>query len=174
MLRQAALAPETQDVASGFRDAMRRLACTVCLITSADDGVWHGMTATAVASVSMSPCSLLVCINESTSLHTIVNHTRKFCVNLLSVEQAHLSGIFAGQRRGLSRFDVGNWAADGTGLPYLMDAQANVLCDVAETIHYETHTIFIGRVRGVRCADCVSPLLYQDGKLAASVPLGEA
>lgn len=166
--------PDTRDVTAGFRNAMRHLATTVSLITSVDDGVWYGMTATAVTSVSMSPCALLVCINESTSFHTIISHARKFCVNLLGVEHAHLSGIFAGQRKGLSRFDVGTWTADATGLPYLVDAQASVMCDVAEAIRYATHTIFIGRVRGVRCADDISPLLYQDGKLAASVPLGQA
>lgn len=162
---------ETPDVLAGFRNAMRRLATTVSLVTSADDGIWHGMTATAVTSVSMSPCALLVCINESTAFHTIINHAGKFCVNLLGVAHTNLPGIFAGQRKGLSRFDVGTWAADQTGLPYLLDAQANVFCDVDASMHYETHTLFIGRVRGVRCSDVVAPLLYQDGKFAASTPI---
>ena len=164
---------EMPDIPAEFRNAMRRLSTTVCLVTSADNGVWHGMTATAVTSVSTSPCALLVCINESSAFHSIIKHAGMFCVNLLGIGQADLSGTFAGKRKGLARFDVGTWAADQSGLPYLVDAQANVFCDVDRSMHYETHTIFIGRVRGVRCSDPVAPLLFQDGHYAASVPLTE-
>ena len=161
----------TTDVTADFRNAMRRLATTVSLITSADEGVWHGMTATAVSSVSMTPCALLVCVNEATAFHTIIKHTGKFCVNLLGAPHVELSGIFAGRRRGLTRFDVGSWAADPQGLPYLTDAQANIFCDVDAAMHYKTHTIFVGKVRDVRCAEFVAPLLYQDGSYALSAPL---
>lgn len=169
----ALTAESPTDVTAEFRNAMRRLATTVSLITSADDGIWHGMTATAVSSVSMSPCALLVCINEATSFHTIINHTGRFCVNLLGAPHVELSGIFAGKRKGLARFDVGTWAADRKGLPYLCDAQANIFCDVDASMHYETHTIFIGKVRDVRCAESVAPLLYQDGSYALSAPLSK-
>jgi flavin reductase len=162
----------TMDVTPEFRNAMRRLSTTVSLITSADEGVWHGMTATAVTSVSMSPCALLVCVNEATAFHNIIKHAGKFCVNLLGTSQAELAGIFAGKRKGLSRFDVGTWAADRSGLPYLVDAQANVFCDVDASMQYETHTIFVGKVRDVRCSAVIAPLLYQDGQFAASAPLG--
>jgi len=157
---------------AGFRDAMRRLATTVSIVTSADEGTWHGMTATAVSSVSMEPCALLVCINEAAAFHTIISHARQFCVNMLDVSQADLSGIFAGKRKGLARFDVGEWAAEARGLPYLVGAQANVFCDVDASLHYATHTVFIGRVRSVRCAQEVSPLLYADGRYAGARPLG--
>lgn len=163
-----------EDVGADFRNAMRRLSTTVSLITSADEGIWHGMTATAVTSVCMSPCALLVCINEASAFHAIIKHAGKFCVNLLGVNQADLSAIFSGKRKGLARFDVGDWAADPTGLPFLVDAQANVFCDVDASMQYETHTIFIGKVRGVRCSKVIAPLLYQDGQYAASKPLDTA
>ncbi|QRX81744.1 flavin reductase family protein [Glaciimonas sp. PAMC28666] len=171
MQKLSDVSTKTPNVLVDFRNAMRRLSTTVSLVTSTDNGVWHGMTATAVTSVSTSPCALLVCVNESSSFHKIIKHTGTFCVNLLGVGQSNLSGIFSGERKGLSRFDVGTWTTDENGLPYLMDAQANIFCDVDKTMHYETHTIFVGRVRDARCFGVVAPLLFQEGHYASSIPL---
>ncbi|MBN9427120.1 MAG: flavin reductase [Burkholderiales bacterium] len=172
MRELSAAASPADAIPTGFREAMRRLASTVCIITSADDGMWYGMTATAVTSVSMSPCALLVCINEGAAFHSVVAHSRRFCVNLLRSHQSELAGVFAGRRKGTSRFDVGTWAASEQGLPYLVDAQASVFCDVDVALHYKTHTIFVGEVTGVCCHPQVGPLIYQDGQYVAGVPVG--
>ena len=54
------------DAAAGlsFRAAMRRVASTVTVVTTGGPFSRHGMTATAVTSVSADPPSLLVCINQ--------------------------------------------------------------------------------------------------------------
>lgn len=156
---------------NNFKNAMRRLTSTVCLITTAHEGVWHGMTATAVTSVSTSPCSLLVCINESNAFHSVISESKRFCVNLLSTQHEELSGVFAGKRKGAARFEVGNWQAHSDGLPFLVDAQSSVFCDVDASWHYQTHTIFVGLVKDVRSALSITPLLYQDGGYVGSSPL---
>lgn len=46
---------------AAFRGAMRRPAATVTIVTTANSDRGHGMTATAVTSLSMVPPSLLVC-----------------------------------------------------------------------------------------------------------------
>ncbi len=66
-----------------FRKAMRRLASAVTVISTAHDDRRHGMTATAVTSVSSAPPSLLACINRSASLHAPLLASRRFCVNIL-------------------------------------------------------------------------------------------
>ena len=48
-----------------FRRAMRSLCSGVSIISAGYKGKQFGMTATAVTSVSMTPPSLLVCINKS-------------------------------------------------------------------------------------------------------------
>src|SRR5690606_28719957 len=69
-LREAAMTPAVdQLLADSFRQAMRRVAATVNVISICVEGRPMGITATAVSSVSMSPPSLLVCINQAASLH---------------------------------------------------------------------------------------------------------
>ena len=47
-----------------FKRALRRFPAAVSVITSADQDRRHGMTATAVTSLSLDPPSLIVCINQ--------------------------------------------------------------------------------------------------------------
>lgn len=72
--------------ADQFRLGMRTLAAAVTLITSTGSGHRHGMTATAVCSVSAEPPTLLVCLNKATATHGAVAKSGAFCVNLLRAE----------------------------------------------------------------------------------------
>jgi flavin reductase len=159
------------EVKAAFRNAMRRLAATVTIVTTQEGGRWHGMTATAVTSVSADPPALLVCVNQSASLHDPLLVSGRFGVNLLRACHTELCGIFSGQRDGQERFTFGDWRADESGPPYLADAQASLSCTVELKMAYATHTVFIGRVDSVRIFDEVTPLIYQDGHFANSVPL---
>ena len=71
------------DLGEQFRAAMRRFPSTVSVISTAKDGQRHGMTATAVTSVSLNPPSLLVCVNRSGRLFGIMESCHRFCVNVL-------------------------------------------------------------------------------------------
>ena len=71
-------------VNDGFRQAMRRLATTVALVTTGKGDNWAGMAATAVVSVCADPPTLLVAVNRTASIHPIVHAEKRFCVSLLS------------------------------------------------------------------------------------------
>src|SRR4029077_10068694 len=66
-----------------FRKAMRTLASAVSIVSTAHDDRRFGMTATAVCSLSMQPPTLLVCVNQSTSLHHPLLNAGRFCINIL-------------------------------------------------------------------------------------------
>lgn len=154
-----------------FKNSMRRLAATVSIIATADEDGWHGMTATSVTSVSMDPPSVLVCVNTTTSLHKVLHAGRRFSVNLLRASQEAQAGTFSSSKiRGVDRFAEHAWKAsdEEDSLPYLVDAQSNLFCDIDQAVSYGTHTIFIGRVRAVRNGELVSPLLYADGQYLAT------
>ena len=85
-----------RNVDRAFRAAMRRIAATVTIVTAHDGERHHGMTATAVTSLSMAPPSLLVCINKKTFLHDIMLKADSFCVNVLHQDHAELSAVFSG------------------------------------------------------------------------------
>jgi flavin reductase len=158
-------------VSQPFRDAMRRFATTVSIITCSYGGSRFGMSATAVTSLSVDPPSLLVCVNKSAATHRVMSRGGKFCVNVLRSVHASLSQAFSGQLKGEDRFRLGNWGQTEDGLPFLDDAQANLFCEIARVVDYGTHTIFIASVDSAKMQEGVDPLLYQDGKYAVALPL---
>jgi flavin reductase (DIM6/NTAB) family NADH-FMN oxidoreductase RutF len=163
---------EAEVVRAEFKRAMRRLASTVTIISTADvNGVRYGMAATAVNSVSMDPPSLLVCINLDASIYAPLTGRGAFCVNVLTTEHEDLVSAFSGRLTGTERFTVGDWRNDVTGIPYLEDAQCNLVCGVDTVVPFGTHSIIVGRVTAARVAEGIAPLIYADGKLAASQSL---
>jgi flavin reductase (DIM6/NTAB) family NADH-FMN oxidoreductase RutF len=156
------------DLTAEFRDAMRRMASTVTIITATDYERHHGMTVTAVTSVSMDPPSILICLNNKTRLHDIMGQARRFCVNILHAEQAELSSAFSGALPAEERFEKGAWRKTEDGLGFLDDAQANIFCQKMAAIPFGTHTIFIGQVVDVHLGEAAEPLIYQNASYRAS------
>ena len=159
------------DTGASFRDAMRRLAATVTIVSARGADRRHGITATAVTSLSMEPPSLLVCVNRAGSLHALLSESDRFCVNLLRSEQAALSDAFSGKLPSEERFLHGAWREDSTGLPYLADGQASIFCRRKEAIQQGSHSIFIGEVESVLLSEDVSPLIYSNGAYGRCSPL---
>jgi flavin reductase len=158
---------------AAFRDAMRRFATTVSVISCASGGCRHGMSATAVTSLSVDPPALLVCVNKSTATHRVLSRGGRFCVNVLRSFHSQVSQAFSGKLKGEDRFRVGAWQETDDGLPFLGDAQANLFCEIDRITDYGTHTIFIGRVYSAIVHADVDPLLYQDGKYVIARPVSD-
>jgi flavin reductase (DIM6/NTAB) family NADH-FMN oxidoreductase RutF len=159
-------------VTAEFKRAMRRLASTVTIISTADvNGNRYGMTATAVNSLTMDPPSLLICVNHSASIHAPLTGRQRFCVNVLTTEHEDLVSAFSGRLKGDERFEVGQWRNEETGMPYLDGAQCNLFCDIESIVPFATHSIVIGRVTAVRVEEGIKPLIFADGKLGATQAL---
>ncbi len=159
----------SEELRASFKLAMRRFPAAVSVITAADETRRHGMTATAVTSLSLDPPSLIVCINRTTLLHDIMQVGRSFCVNVLRCNQADLSAAFSGAVPPEARFALGNWLTSAQGHTYLADAQVNVFCRKVAAVPYGTHTIFIGEAEAVEVSDPIEPLIYQDATYCFSV-----
>jgi flavin reductase (DIM6/NTAB) family NADH-FMN oxidoreductase RutF len=159
-------------VAIAYRSAMRRQASTVTIISTGSTKFRHGITATAMTSVSMEPPSLLACINRMNHLHGLLEEQENFCVNLLHSSHVKVSEVFSGQKLAKNRFEWGNWATHPTGLPYLADAQSNIFCRKTLSIPYGSHTIFVGEAFEVESRDEIAPLMYANGSYATCIPMG--
>lgn len=162
---------QNNNLAVSMKLGMRRLASGVCVLSTALPGNQHfAMTVSSVTSVSDSPASLLVCINQLVSqqghLATLGN---TFAVNVLSVDHKDVSNICAGREPARSRFEIGKWEVEETfGLPVLSDAQAVFVCETAQVTTYGTHKIIIGAIHKVILnVTEVDPLLYADGSYGA-------
>ena len=148
-----------------FKDAMRRLASGVSLVTSGTpDGGHAGLIATSVVSVSMDPPTLLVCVNQSSSAHPVIEASGAFCVNLLASQDRGLVDIFGSSARREERFKVGAFEPTGSGPLRLATALAAIECRVVEAFAYRTHTLFLGEVAGIHLAPAnrMDPLVYMN------------
>jgi flavin reductase (DIM6/NTAB) family NADH-FMN oxidoreductase RutF len=148
-----------------FRVAMRQVASTVNVVTVLDEaGNRHGMTATAMCSVSFDPPSLLVCVNRSTSTYSMLGLHRGFCVNILAAEQEHVARAFATSGNHRERFKMGDWKEGWQGLPSLSGCRASIFCSIDAVVPTGTHVVIVGVVREVLNGGKGQPLIYLDGK----------
>ncbi len=150
---------------AAFRQAMRRLAGGVGLITVGTGDDRTGLTATSVTSLSADPPRLLVCINRSASAWPILKEYGAFGVNLLDANQQDLADRFAGKsgEKGAARFAGARWKSLVTGAPLLNGALAAIDCTIEEIIERHSHAIVIGRIEAVELGDWSDPLLYWSG-----------
>ena len=146
-----------------FRQAMRRVASTVNVISILVDGQPMGVTATAVSSISLDPPSLLVCINRAASLHAPMGDMTHFRLNVLHRDQEAIAQMFADRSQHALRF-LSGWDLQSAGAPSLVDAQATMLCRRIDTHSFGTHSIFIGVVEEAAWREEVDPLVYLDGR----------
>ena len=151
-----------------FKLGMRRLAAGVSLITTRDNmGGRHGMIATSVTSVCLTPPSLLTCINKSASCYEALMASGVFCVNLLAEGDDGVAARFSSSRFRDVRFAEGEWGELETGAPVYGSALASFDCRVTTSVEASSHTIFIGEVVAVRLPESMaSPLVYLDGAYA--------
>ena len=158
------------DLGEQFRAAMRRFPSTVSVISTAKDGRRHGMTATAVTSVSLNPPSLLVCVNRCGRLFGMMESCHRFCVNVLHAEHVAVSRNFA-EPNCPERFAYGEWHDSEHGIPYLLDAQVVMSCVKSLSVPYGSHTVFFGNVEEIKIREDISALLYQNGGYGVCEPL---
>jgi flavin reductase (DIM6/NTAB) family NADH-FMN oxidoreductase RutF len=152
--------------ATEFRKAMGSFATGVTIITVDLDGEAHGMTANAVASVSLNPLMVLVCVDHTASTHAHLHTRKRFGINVLSADQRLLSEYYArvernpeqAEREAGARFDR---TAQGT--PVLHGALAYLECRLSHAQEAGDHTIFIAEVEEVVTRPG-APLLFFQGK----------
>src|SRR3979490_2549211 len=91
--------PAERALRQQFLHGMSHAACTVNVVTT--DGVAgrHGVTVSAMVSVSADTPqpTLLVCIHGRSAVAAAVLENGVFCVNVLRDDQAHISDNFAGR-----------------------------------------------------------------------------
>lgn len=161
--RPPAVDPEIQTAA--FRNAMRYLAGAVSVVTTGQGEHRTGFTATSVSSFSVSPPTLLVCLNRESSSWPVLHEHQSFCVNLLAQDQLHVADRFAGRggAKGVARYEGAKWQQMATGALALTNALAAIDCELEETIDRHSHSILIGRVKAIALRDGAEPLLYWHG-----------
>ena len=145
------------DVGPRFRQAISRFTTGVAVITTRTADGPAGMTASAVASLSMDPLQLLVCIGSTLPTCQAIIESGHFAVNVLGEGQQRLATRFATRRR--DKF-VGVTLRADSDTPVLVDAIAHFVCAVGGTLPGGDHTIVVGSVLTCDHVPGTNPLVY--------------
>jgi flavin reductase (DIM6/NTAB) family NADH-FMN oxidoreductase RutF len=140
---------------------MGRFATGVTVLTvNGPAGRPQGMTASSLASVSLAPPLVSVCVDHEAELHDTILAAPVFVVNILESGQETLSRRFADHHR--DRFEGVGFHRSPGGLVLLDGALAHLECDRFTSYPAGDHTIIIGRVIGGSTGEGW-PLLYYRG-----------
>ncbi|WP_407661170.1 flavin reductase family protein [Mycolicibacterium cosmeticum] len=162
----AAPAPEGQDNAgdtatlASYRELMSTFFTGVTVVTTFDaQGVCHGMTCTALTSVTVEPPTLLVCLNSASGTLNALMETNRFAVNILHHNATHTAEFF-GTTQPRHNSPSRQQRSPLLGQPWLQDdSLAMAECNVTTTHTVGTHTVVFGEVLGVEI-DNRAPLVY--------------
>ncbi|MBB96055.1 MAG: flavin reductase [Rhodobacteraceae bacterium] len=143
-----------------FREGMSRLGAAVTVLTTDGPAGRHGMTASAVCSVTDTPPTLLVCVNRTNRSHDLFVDNGTLCVNVLGGHHRELSGRFASSGTE-DRFDTSGWTTRTTGAPVLSDAVAAFDCRIQSRKEVGTHSVFFCAVDDIALSgDTASGLIW--------------
>jgi flavin reductase (DIM6/NTAB) family NADH-FMN oxidoreductase RutF len=146
---------------SAFRDACSSFATGVCVVTASGADGPSGMTANAVASLSLDPPLMVVCFAHSARTLAAVEHSRRFGVHFLAHEQEDVAARFASKMPEAQKF-VGLTWEQRDGVPALDGCLAGLACEVRELMPGGDHLIGVGEVTSLWTA-AGDPLVFYRG-----------
>lgn len=143
------------------RKVMGRFATGVTVVTTGGPMGMHGLTANAVASLSLDPPLLLVAVDKRSQTLEFLRANRCFAVNILGRDQEAISRRFA--LPGPKDFLGLDLTTDVTEAPILAGCLAYADCRLYEILPGGDHEIFVGEVVGGAADEVGDPLLYFAG-----------
>lgn len=149
---------------SAFRAVLGRFATGVTVVTALDKrGRDAGMTVSALASVSLDPPLVLICIDHTASIYNTLSKATHFIVNILSEGQEALARRFA--ERGTNRFSGIGYEKGQNGAAVLLETLGYLECEVVALHESGDHDVIVGEVE-VAVSNEGKPLLYYRGGYA--------
>jgi 3-hydroxy-9,10-secoandrosta-1,3,5(10)-triene-9,17-dione monooxygenase reductase component len=147
---------------AGFRSLMAKFATGVTVVTSRGADGPAGMTANAVASLSLDPLLVMIGFEVRSRTLAAVRHSRGFVVNVLASDQEQVSRIFAGKQPEPEKFACCAYA-ERSGVPVIEGALAWLRCRLDAVHPGGDHVIVVGNVVEMG-GNGGEPLLYYGGR----------
>jgi flavin reductase (DIM6/NTAB) family NADH-FMN oxidoreductase RutF len=148
-----------------FREVCARFPTGVCVVTSFGPESPSGLTANAVASLSLVPPLMLVCFDRTARTLAAVEHSRRFAINILAHAQEREAARFASKLPEPEKFEGIGWH-EWSGAPRVNGCIAGFVCELRELVPGGDHVIGIGEVVDLWMADG-EPLLFFEGSFWA-------
>jgi flavin reductase (DIM6/NTAB) family NADH-FMN oxidoreductase RutF len=150
--------------AAMYRKVIGAFATGVTVVTTEVQGRLHGFTANALASVSLDPLLLLVCVDKRANAHEELARASTFGVNILADGQQDLSNLFAKSAEPAANTLRGVAFHRGVTGALLIDGTLAALeCETYRALDGGDHTIYLGRVVEGSIDGGSRPLLYYLG-----------
>ena len=154
-----------------MREVLGHFASGVVVVTAAGPDGPLGFTCQSFASLSLDPALISFAPARSSSTWPRIREVGAFCVNVLAVDQQHLSGGFA--RSGVDKFDGVSWWPGPHGAPVLEGVCAWIGCTLWREYDGGDHTIVAGRVHDLGADATRSPLLFHRGRYGLAAHIEE-
>lgn len=145
-----------------LRDLMAHFATGVTVVAARHGPLLAGMTANAIATISIDPPILMASIARKAETHGAIVGSHAFAASVLADDQQELAECFAQPTTAakLTRFCDAAWHEAETGSPILEGALAYFDCRLLERHAGGDHTIFLGEIVAAGFREDAAPLLW--------------
>lgn len=145
-----------------LRMLMGHFATGVTVVAARHGPLLAGMTANAIATISVDPPVLMASIARKAETHTAIIGSHAFSVSVLADDQQSLAECFAQPITAtkLIGFCGAAWEEAETGSPVLDGALAYFDCRLTESHAMGDHTLFLGEIVAAGYREDAQPLLW--------------
>ena len=145
-----------------MRSMMGRFATGVTVVAARHGPLLAGMTANAVASISIDPPLMMASISRRAETHVAIVGSHAFALSVLAGDQRELAECFAQPTTAtkLQRFCDAPWHEAETGSPILEGALAYFDCRLTARHDGGDHTVFLGEIVAAGYREDADPLLW--------------
>lgn len=148
-----------------FRSAMALVPTPVTVVTAPGEGVAAGATANAVASLSLEPPLMLVCLDHRSRTLATLRAAGRFAINVLSATGEEHARSFATPVPHSEKW-IGVPRTDRSGVPVLDEALVWIVCELRDLLDGGDHTIVTGTVLELGTGEG-APLVFVEGEYRA-------
>jgi flavin reductase len=145
-----------------LRAVHSRFATGVTVVAARAGPLLSGMTANAIASISIDPPLLMASISRKSETHTAIVGSHSFAASVLAADQRELADCFAQATTAgkLRRFCDAPWHEAETGSPILDGAIAYFDCRLVATHPGGDHSMFVGEIVAAGYEEGAEPLIW--------------
>jgi len=144
-----------------LRNVLGHFATGVGVVLVEGEDHPEGMTVNSFTSLSLDPPLVLFCARNGSATADMVIEKKDFSINILAECQESFSRYFAGARSEEPLTELG-WHGSA---PYVLGANASLICRLADTYPGGDHLILIGEVVAIETPiEPAQPLIYYCGR----------
>lgn len=157
---------ELTQIQKDFRSAMAHLPAAVNIVTTDGPHGRVGITVSAVCSVTDSPPTVLVCVNQSSATHNIFKSNGQICINVLSGQHEELARHFSGATKVPmeERFGWDIWEEGQGSVPVLRDALVKIVGRISDLSVQGSHSVIFVQVERIEVQEERDSLVYFNRK----------